>query len=986
WPYPPIYSYSGGGIYCENASPLIRNCIIRDNKAPNYSGGIGYGGGLYCLDASPVLRNNRFENNYAGNDGGAVYLEGNSSPLFENNAIVKNRKDEGYGGGVYICHDAGAIFRHCTFTLNLSIGIWVEGGGSATLLDCIVWDNQNGSFNNGAPVTADYCDIAGGWPGTGNIDADPLFVDAPSGDVRLQQDPCQPGVSNPCVDAGDPGTPPIIGTTRTDGVLDSGVADMGFHYRYALLVPTGFASIQSAIDAAVEGDTILVLPGTYYENILLSGKRILLESSDGAEATVIDGNRAGSVVTLTDCVDAMTVLRGFTLRNGWGAGEPTLSGGGITCIHSAPKIEYNVIEQNEAAYGGGGICCIDSAPVIEHNVFQENESGYAGGGLYCRNIVNAPENAAQIAHNEFRANRAEMYGGGIFCRECDPEIRQNSIELNECLDPGGMGGGIACWESAPTIFDNDILTNEALFFGGGISLWFADALLDRNRIHGNQAGDTGGGVACLHSMPVLTNLSIYENAAGVSGGGLSCTADSQVVLTHNTFYANQAAVSGGALFSQNISTRVCNTIVWGNTAPLGSQLQGTGFDVTYCNVQGGFPGAGNIDQDPRMIDPAGGDFHIALDSPCLDQGDALAPHLPEIDFEGDRRLAYLAPDMGVDEYVLGGRTLLVPSEYLSIQDAVEQTVTGDTILVGPGTYMDNLLILSKDIIIRSTHGAPATVIDGSPGAGWMATVNFRSNITSNCVIEGFTITNGDHDPWNGGGIHCYDHASPTIRNNIICNNKAYSGGGIGTQDGSSPTIMNNLIYGNSTTYYGGDGGGIYQCDLGVISGNIIYDNSTDRSGGGIYAADSLSLANNVIFGNSASDYGGGICQEYSGGTVVNCTVFENHAVKGGGGLFVACTAPVTVVNSILWSNEAVSGKEIFIVGSQMTPSVLDISFTDVEGGMASVYVGPYSTLKVGAGMIDADPLLADAGRGDAHLLYGSPCRNAGNNSAAGLPA
>ncbi|MCK4500677.1 hypothetical protein KAU11_09265 [Candidatus Babeliales bacterium] len=127
-----------------------------------------------------------------------------------------------------------------------------------------------------------------------------------------------------------------------------------------LWVPEIYPTIQSAINAANDDELVLVHPGTYYENINFNGKNITIESSDGADFTIIDGNENGSVVRICNYEDTTAVLRGFTIMNGNGtdSGYSNYSGGGIYCKNSTPKLENLIIRDNSAnasniEYGGG---------------------------------------------------------------------------------------------------------------------------------------------------------------------------------------------------------------------------------------------------------------------------------------------------------------------------------------------------------------------------------------------------------------------------------------------------------------------------------------------------------------------------------------------------------------------------------------------------------------------------------------------------------
>jgi hypothetical protein len=124
-------------------------------------------------------------------------------------------------------------------------------------------------------------------------------------------------------------------------------------------IPSDWPTIQQGIDASVDGDTVLVQPGTYVENINFNGHNIVLGSlflttgdTSYIEQTVIDGDSAGSVVVFENGESVASVLTGFTVRNGY-----SYNGGGIYCNQSHPTILYNDVINNYALSSGGGIYC-----------------------------------------------------------------------------------------------------------------------------------------------------------------------------------------------------------------------------------------------------------------------------------------------------------------------------------------------------------------------------------------------------------------------------------------------------------------------------------------------------------------------------------------------------------------------------------------------------------------------------------------------------
>jgi len=220
-------------------------------------------------------------------------------------------------------------------------------------------------------------------------------------------------------------------------------------------VPGDSTTIRSGLRGAGSGDTVLVAPGTYYENIIwpaVNGIKLLSEA--GAEATIIDGLNLTQVLWLGSGQDTSTLIEGFTIQNGYNINYA----GGIQCFDSSPTIRRNTIAKNFGGRGGG-VMCFRSQAVIDGNTIETNAALYWGGGISCPGAT-----SLLIINNEFQDNSAE-FGGGISCLFSSAVIEGNSIIRNSAQY---WGGAIYCDSSQVTIRDNLMTENSAGWFGGGI--------------------------------------------------------------------------------------------------------------------------------------------------------------------------------------------------------------------------------------------------------------------------------------------------------------------------------------------------------------------------------------------------------------------------------------------------------------------------------------------------------------------------------------
>jgi predicted outer membrane repeat protein len=247
-----------------------------------------------------------------------------------------------------------------------------------------------------------------------------------------------------------------------------------------------------------------------------------------------------------------------------------------------------------------------------------------------------------------------------------------------------------------------------------------------------------------------------------------------------------------------------------------------------------------------------------------------------------------------------------------------------------------------------------------------------TNLDSSARLDGFAITGGNANSVgtasSGGGMYNYA-SSPTLANCTFEGNLAQYGGGMYNDENSHPTLTSVIFTGNTAGDAGpGDGGGMNNADNSQPHlANVTFSgNTATRSGGGISNGDSSPTLIDVTFsGNSAGESGGGIYNYQSSPTLTGCTFTGNSA--DGGGMYNASSSSPTLTNCTLWGD---SSPEIQNIESAPT-----VTYSDVQG--AELYPG--------TGNINADPLFLDPDSGDLHLRPGSPCIDAGSNSAPNLP-
>ena len=291
-----------------------------------------------------------------------------------------------------------------------------------------------------------------------------------------------------------------------------------------LLVPDDYGSIQSAIDAAVEGDVVSVAEGIYYETIDFLGKAITVQSTNGSpQGTYIDGNvSSGVVVTFATGETNLSILDGLTIRNGLNQ-----DGGGVYVFESSPTIRNCVITGNTAKRYGGGLFIDAGSVTMESTVVRGNESSSAGGGVYMRT------SSATVIDSSFENNQGSS-GGGLYIKDGTAEISLTAVSITG--NAGANGGALYNKNSSITVLDSTFSSNEATKGGAWFSYLNGDATITNTVFLENTATDSGGAANIRSNSTVdFINCTFDTNIAdsdcdGIGGSGAIDIASSTVTL------------------------------------------------------------------------------------------------------------------------------------------------------------------------------------------------------------------------------------------------------------------------------------------------------------------------------------------------------------------------------------------------------------------------------------------------------------------------
>jgi len=460
----------------------------------------------------------------------------------------------------------------------------------------------------------------------------------------------------------------------------------------------------------------------------------------------------------------------------------------------------------------------------------------------------------------------------------DSKLIGFTIQNGHCPEPNTTlnGAGILINGASPEIKHCIIKNNNTFFYGGGVCLWNStNTKLSSLKIYNNHSSNHGGGIAIISSNAELENLQVTGNTINFSWGGGIYVNNSNVKIINCTVAGNSSMgymdhYGGGISTNNGSSVIVLNSILWSNSPDQISDQSNQPQTVLYSNIQGGYSGAGNINDNPKFANSSSNDFRLSNYSPSIGVGiDSLQYSgtwykSPDKDFDLNPRPnpAGSNPDQGAFENSFATqqhKTLVfVPGDYSTIQAAIDERIDGDTVLIASGVYNESINFNGKEIIVTSsylfshdTSHISSTIINGN---------QFETTVTinvSNAKLIGLSIINGyagisSYPDYNPEIIRCYIHNHLTdgigVGNFLgeIIGCKIYNnlGGGINTINGDF-IIRDTEIFNNAN-----DGIFLWGSGNRIIENCLIYKNNTGINTRG-FTANPIIIVNSTITKNTS---------------------------------------------------------------------------------------------------------------------------------------
>ncbi len=636
-------------------------------------------------------------------------------------------------------------------------------------------------------------------------------------------------------------------------------------------VPGDELTIQAGINEASEGDTVLIQPGIYEENIVFDDENIVVGSlfittgdTSYISETIIDGGGSGYVVTFDDYENQTSHMIGLSIRNGYFIyGEDP--GGGIRCgVGTSPTLQNIFVHDNT----GSGVTFDSSFSVqlMDSKLYRNTSSG-----VYCHWNSEASFDNLEVYDNE---------GSGISLRNSDEiTIENSSIYSNGTANSGGglritdsndiylncleifdnsadQGSAISVSSSIINIIDVNIHNNVAGYFGGGaIYLDDCQGLFSGMTVRNNISFDQGGGInfggPSLPEFDAENRCNIYNNYGFETNDiFVGWYVDNPVEIILDTFTVLlPSEYEVYSLFDNEIELDILN----GKNEPVNQDL--------FVSPLGNNANPGTSPDEPLKC------ISLALAKIVSDSDEPKSIHVADGLYS--RSSTGEAFPLNMKSHV----SIIGESEDNVILDA-----EGETRLMklsgNDGCFIENLTFRNGDVM-------EAFIVNKGGGVY----IDSSSVILNNLLVE-----NCESD-WGGGGVAILNQSDVTMTNITVRNCiSGYKGGGIMLEN--SELSMTEVLLEENTARdnqnFWGYGGAIYcseNSSVNVADSQILNNESTSK-GGGIYCTsmDSVTISGSTISNNYGSHGGGIYCFIAANFDVINCIFESNVASATSGGM------------------------------------------------------------------------------------------------------
>jgi hypothetical protein len=486
---------SGGAIFISSGQVYMENCDIRNNNA-------GSGGAMFIRSGQAYMENCDIRNNIATYMGGAFKV-GEAKVTLDNVSIVGNDNDVHTLAKLLLIEQIGDVtLNNVTAVYDMAETGSVSGiinYGKLRITNSIIRryhiSHASDPAYDSLGITITYSNIGGSWPGVGNINADPLFVDPTSGDYHLK-----PG--SPCIDTGDPASPLDPDGTRADmgafpfnddGSVGTAVAGLIGTETWTEARSPYYVTDQCTVGV---GETLTIEPGVEVEftsdvpfRVEGSVQAIGSESNNIFFTTGAAGEWGGIKISggMSSTLDFVDISGGNADAPD-GESTPDNSGGGIHVSGAGTSLDLrnSNIANNQATAEGGGLCVDDNASVMVENCVITDNTARNGGGVASL-FTEGPGTTLDIAECKIRWNSATGYGGGVYSAGTGAALTITRCEImgNDATN----GGGVLNYISGATITNCTIAGNVATTNGGALHSSGNEGMAVVNSILWNNGSD-----------------------------------------------------------------------------------------------------------------------------------------------------------------------------------------------------------------------------------------------------------------------------------------------------------------------------------------------------------------------------------------------------------------------------------------------------------------------------------------------------------------